>query len=91
MIHQIGDVEVEVVRRGDFVSGIVYDCSGCPRIEKVPVYKATIVSQELWGRGRSPADAIGDLILTYPEAFVAHAFLDSPCSKEFFAPSLKSR
>lgn len=68
--HQIGNIKIEVKQRGDFVSGIVF-YHGCPHVKQVPVYMATIVGQKLWGRGRSPEAAIGDLILTHPQAFGA--------------------
>ena len=68
MIHRVGDVEIRVRRKpGDFVQGVVYDRHGCVRIGDVPVYTATIAGVSSQGRGRTPADAIGDLIHNCPK------------------------
>jgi len=93
MIHQIGNVEVEVVLRpADFRLTNAYDGRGRPHIKETPMYKATVVGQRgVRGHGRSPAEAIGNVILTCPGAFAAPVLLDSPRPEEFFVPPIKSR
>jgi len=93
MIHQIGDVEIEVVLRPtDFKIDTVYDCCGRARVKEVPMYKATVVGRRgVWGHGRSPAEAIGNVILTCPGVFAAPVLLDLPRPEEFFVPPIKSR
>ena len=93
MIHQIGDVEIEVVCHStDSRLGLVNDNRGRSRTEVTPMHRATVVGQGgLWARGRSPAEAIGNVILSWPEAFAAHPPLNLPRSKEFFVPPIKSR
>jgi len=70
MIYRIGNVEIEVHKRLlDFTSCVVHDHHGRMYVKETPMYKATIVGRKSWGRGRSPDEAVGDVIRTCPEAF----------------------